>query len=165
MRQYIDELLRVAQEAGVSGSAVPAAQPPAEPGEDPRWDAAADAIEAGDYVTASALYEQLRAVDAEQAAAALAQVALVQRIEGVDPVAAIAAADAQPGDLDLAKVAADVELAQGQPDKAFDRLLTVVRQAADKAPARDALVDLFGRVGDADPAVTAARPRLASALF
>lgn len=164
VRQYLEELLRVAAQAGVSGS-ITGAEAPAEPAEDPRWDEAADAIEAGDYDTAAGLYEQLRAVDPEQAGAALAQVALVRRTEGVDPVAALAAADADPCDLGLAKVAADVEVARGEPEAAFRRLLAVLRASADKAPAREALVELFALVGDADPAVIAARTELANALF
>jgi putative thioredoxin len=165
VRQYVDEVLRVAEQAGVAGTVAGPAVEQDEPAEDPRWDEAADAIEAGDYERATALYEQLRSVDAEQAQAALAQVALVRRIEGVDPQAALVAADADPTNLDLAKVAADVEVAQGQPEAAFERLLVVVRAAADKAPAREALVDLFGLVGDSDPAVIAARTALANALF
>lgn len=166
VRQYVDEVLRVAEQAGVAGTmGTGQPQPPVEPAEDPRWDAAAEAIEAGDFDTASALYEELRAIDAEQAGAALAQVALFRRTEGVDPAAAVAAADADPQNLDLAKVAADVEVARGEPEVAFERLLVVVRSAADKAPAREALVELFGLVGDADPAVIAARTKLANALF
>lgn len=167
VRQYIEELLRVAEQAGLNGSVGAPADvaPPEEPAEDPRWDDAADAIEAGDYDSATALYEQLRAVDAEQADAALAQVALVRRIDGVDPVAAVTAADAAPTDLDLARVAADVEVAQGLPEAAFERLLVVVRAAQDKAAARDALVELFGLVGELDPAVKSARTQLANALF
>ena len=167
VRQYIDEVLRVAQQAGVAGT-VGAAQPPeavAEPAEEPRWDQAAEAIEAGDFDAAHDLYEQLRVVDAEQASAALAQVALFRRTDGVDPQAAIAAADADPQDLELATVAADVEVARGEPEAAFERLLAVVRAASDKGPARSALVDLFALVGDADPAVIAARTKLANALF
>ncbi len=166
VRQYIEELLRVAQQAGVNGSAAaaPDDQPEA-PQEDLRWDQAADAIEAGDYETATALYEQLRTVDPEQSAAAIAQVALVRRIDGVDPAAALAAADADPRDLALARVAADVQVAMGQPAAAFDRLLAIVRSTADKAAARDALVELFALVGDADPAVKSARTALANALF
>jgi putative thioredoxin len=169
VRQYLDELLRVADQAGVNGSVAADAQvaEPAGAGEDPRWDEAADAIEAGDWDAAIALYEQLRSVDDEQAQAAIAQVRLVRRTEGVDPVAAVAAADAAPGDLALATVAADVEVAQGGAEAAFDRLLAVVRSSSgdEKAQARDALIDLFSLVGDADPAVIAARTKLANALF
>lgn len=167
VRQYVEELLRVAEQAGLNGSigGPTDVAPPEEPAEDPRWDDAADAIEAGDYDAATALYEQLRAVDAEQADAALAQVALVRRIDGVDSVAAVTAADAAPTDLDLARVAADVEVAQGLPEAAFERLLVVVRAAQDKAAARDALVELFGLVGELDPAVKSARTQLANALF
>lgn len=165
VRQYIDELLRVAEQAGVSGTvAGPPVQAP-DPQEDQRWDLAADAIEAGDYDTAASLYEQLKTVDPQTAGLALSQVALMRRLDGVSPAAAIAAADAAPAELDLARVAADVELAQGQPAAAFERLLVVVRSAADKAPAREALVELFALVGDSDPAVKAARTKLANALF
>ncbi len=167
-RQYIEELLRVAGEAGVAGSVgsapVETEQPPEE---DPRWDAAADAIEAGNWDEAIALYEQLRAVDPEQAQAAIAQVQLVRRTEGVDPAGSIAAADADPTNLEKARTAADIEVAQGAPDAAFERLLVVVRASAgdDKAAARDALVELFALVGDADQSVIAARTKLANALF
>ena len=166
VRKFIDELLRVAEQAGVAGSSQVADEQQSEPQEeDPRWDEAADAIEAAEWDRAVELYEQLKAVDAEQAQAALAQVALVRRTDGVDPVAALAAADANPLDLPLAKVAADVEVSQGNPEAAFGRLLFVVQGSADKAPARDALVDLFALVGDSDPAVAAARAKLANALF
>jgi putative thioredoxin len=167
VRQYIEELLRVAGEAGVTGSVGSAPTEAEQPQEDPRWDAAADAIEAGNWDEAIALYEQLRAVDPEQAQAAIAQVQLVRRTEGVDPSTSIAAADDDPTNLEKAKTAADIEVAQGAPDAAFERLLVVVRASAgdDKAAARDALVDLFALVGDADPAVIAARTKLANALF
>lgn len=168
VRQYLEELLRVAGEAGVTGSvgAAPEAEPALEE-EDTRWDRAADAVEAGDWDLAISLYEQLKAVDAEQAEAAIAQVALVRRTEGVDAAAALAAADAEPLDLAKAKVAADVEVATGAPDAAFDRLLAVVRASSgdEKAAARDAVLELFALVGDGDPAVIAARTKLANALF
>ena len=41
----------------------------------------------------------------------------------------------------------------------------MVRSTPDKAAARDALVELFALVGDADPSVKAARTKLANALF
>ncbi|HNL51058.1 MAG TPA: tetratricopeptide repeat protein [Actinomycetota bacterium] len=169
VRQYIEELLRVAGEAGIAGSV--AAPPDTEPAvaqeEDSRWDRAADAVEAGDWDEAISLYEQLKEVDAEQAEAAIAQVSLVRRTEGVDPAAAIAQADADPLDLAKAKVAADLEVAGGSPEAAFDRLLAVVRATSgdEKAAARDAVLDLFTLVGDGDPAVIAARTKLANALF
>lgn len=168
VRQYLEELLRVAAEAGVGGSVGPATADDSQAApEDPRWDEAADAVEAGDWDAATALYEQLRVVDPEQAQAALAQVALVRRTLGVDADDAVAAADADPLDLAKARVAADVEVAQGQAQAAFDRILVIVRATAgqDRVAARDALVELFALVGDADPAVIAARSKLANALF
>ncbi len=167
VRQYIDELLRVASEAGLGGPQGDVQEPAEEPAEDPRWDQAADAIEAGLWDEAVGLYEQLRAVDPEQATAALAQVALVRRTEGVDPTTALAEADADPTDLAKATVAADIEVARGAPEAAFDRLLKIVRgtQGEERAAARQVLVDLFALVGDSDPAVIKARTELANALF
>jgi putative thioredoxin len=167
VRQYLEELLRVAGEAGISGSvgAAPASEPAVE--EDSRWDRAADAVEAGEWDLAISLYEQLKEVDAEQAQAAIAQVSLVRRTEGVDPVSALAEADADPMDLAKAKRAADLEVASGAPESAFERLLAVVRASSgeEKAAAKDAVLDLFALVGDGDPAVVAARTKLANALF
>ena len=56
----------------------------------------------------------------------------------VDPAGSIAAADADPTNLEKAGTAADIEVAQGAPDAAFERLLVVVRASAgdDKAAAR-----------------------------
>lgn len=166
VRQYLDELLRVAAEAGVNG-AVGGDVPQPQEAEDPRWDEAADAIEAGDWQRATQLYEQLRAVDAQQAQDALAQVSLMQRLDGVDPASALAAADAEPMDVAKARVAAEVDIARGAAEAGFERLLTIVRGSTGdvKAAARDALVELFGLVGDADPVVLAARGKLASALY
>lgn len=67
----------------------------------------------------------------------------------MDPAGSIAAADADPTNLEKARTAADIEVAQGAPDAAFERLLVVVRASAgdDKAAARDALVELFALVG------------------
>ena len=168
VRQYLEELLRVAGEAGIAGSvgAAPAPEPVVAE-EDDRWDRAADAVEAGDWDLAISLYEQLKEIDAEQAEAAIAQVELVRRTEGVDTATALTQADADPTNLDKAKVAADVEVAGGNPEAAFERLLAVVRASGgdEKAAARDALLDLFALVGDGDPAVIAARTKLANALF
>ena len=131
VRQYIEELLRVAggsRHRRLRGSASGRRNPLWRRRRDSRWDRAADAVEAGDWDEAISLYEQLKEVDAEQAEAAIAQVSLVRRTEGVDPAAAIAQADADPLDLAKAKVAADLEVAGGSPEAAFDRLLAVVRR-------------------------------------
>lgn len=56
--------------------------------------------------------------------------------------------------------------ARGDHDEAIERLLAAVELGGDtREPAREQLVALFGVLGDGDPRVVAARPRLARALF
>lgn len=173
VRQYLDELLRVAAANGVTGR-VPVDGAPAEPVEeeppgDPRFDAAYDAIEAGDWDAAEAAYRAVLAAapnDAE-AAAGLAQVALLRRTEGVDPATVLADAEADPGSLQKQSLAADYELLTGRVDEAFARIVDLVRRTSgdERTAARDHLLSLFALVGESDPRVTKARAALASALF
>lgn len=56
--------------------------------------------------------------------------------------------------------------AQGTYDEAIERLLEAVALGGDvREPAREQLVRLFAMLGDSDPLVVAARPRLARALY
>lgn len=56
--------------------------------------------------------------------------------------------------------------AQGTYDEAIERLLEAVALGGEvREPAREQLVRLFGMLGDGDPLVSAARPRLARALY
>jgi putative thioredoxin len=174
VRRYIDELLRVAAANGVSGTMSPAAageeaDQPAEPPHDPRFDKAYDAIERGDYDAAVAAYEELLAespADAD-AKAGLAQVSLLKRTASIDPAAAQAAAQAGPGDIDAQLLVADLEVAAGRAEAAFDRLVATVRATAgeDRDRVRARMLELFDVVGQADPRVAKARAALASALF
>lgn len=174
VRQYLDELLRAAAANGVTGrvggdAGEPAAEADAEPEGDPRFDAAYEAIEAGDWDAAQAAYEQVLAdspADAD-AKAGLAQVALLRRTDGADPVEALAAADAAPDSLDAQALAADVELLDGRVEEAFARIVDLVRRSAgdERSAARDHLLSLFTLVGDDDPRVAKARTALANALF
>jgi putative thioredoxin len=173
VRRYIDELLRVAAANGVSGQvstdAGEDAEQPAEPPHDPRFDKAYDAIERGDYDAAAAAYEELLAespADAD-AKAGLAQVSLLRRTVNVDPAAAQAAAQAGPADVDAQLLVADLEVAAGRVDEAFDRLIATVRATSgdERERIRSRLIELFEVVGPADPRVAKARAALASALF
>ncbi|MEZ5116153.1 MAG: tetratricopeptide repeat protein [Candidatus Nanopelagicales bacterium] len=174
VRAYLDELLKVAAQAGVTGTVggadAPAApaEEPAEPPMDPRFVAAFDAVEAGDWDAARAAYQQV--IDAEpgnaDARAGLALVDLYARTDGADPEAAIAAADAAPDDVVAGRLAADIEAVNGDWAAAFDRLVGLVRRTSgdDREAVRTHLLALFDVAGD-DPAVPKARTGLASALF
>ena len=174
LKQWIDRLVTALRdrmpgiaEAEANFVDAPEEEPEPEP-DDPRLVAAEDALERGDYAAAEAAYQQI--LDAEPAneevKAALAQVRFIARAESADPNA-IAAADADPDNLDAQFAAADVELAEQRVDDAFRRLIDTVRRTSgeDRDRVRSHLVELFGLFPADDPKVAAARRNLASALF
>ncbi len=170
VRQYLDELIKVANANGVTGTATVAEPAEAEPVEevvDPRWDSAADAIDRGDFAAAAEAFRSLLADSPgdPDATAGLAQVELMQRASGIDP-AMLARADADPADVEAACAAADADIAAGDVEAGFTRLVEAVRRTSgdERSTAREHLVGLFDLVGD-DPRVAKARLALANALF
>jgi putative thioredoxin len=162
-RQFVTELVRA-----TTGGAAPGAIEDDAGQDDPRLDAAEEALERGDLAAAEAAYQAILDAEPEhpEAGLALRQVQLFRRAEEAGP-GALAAADAAPDDVDAQARAADFLLGTGDVDGAFERLLAVVRRTAgeDRDRARTHLVELFGIVGDADPRVGVARRRLTAALF
>jgi len=173
VRRTLEELLRVAEANGVTGTA---------PADGPELDAeleeaplppllqeAYDAIEQDDLDAAAVAFGKALAANPgdEEARLGLAQVTLLQRVRGIDPAAARAAADAAPADVPAQTLVADLEVLEGRVDEAFARLVQLVRLTSgdDRDATRQHLVELFGVVGDADPRVSRARAALASALF
>jgi putative thioredoxin len=166
LRQILDELLRVAAEQGVTGRVGDDAAAPADGDEaaeveapvDPRFTAAFDAIDAGDWVAARAAYEAVRASDPSDpdAAAGLAMVGLLERTDGIEP----------PIGDEPALVAADFAALSGDWDRACTLGIDEVRRSAgaDRDAARARVLEYFVLAGD-DPAVAKARTALASALF
>ncbi|WP_345750435.1 tetratricopeptide repeat protein [Microbacterium rhizophilus] len=174
VRQVFDQLLQLAAQNGVTGTvpvegAAPAAEEPEEPPLPPLHAEAFAAIEAGDYPRAVSAYEQALKENPrdEDAQAGLAQVSLLARVQGVDLQAARQAAAAAPADVAAQLAVADLDVAGGHVDDAFDRLLELFAALPtdERAPVRDRLVELFGLVGAADPRVVRARGRLTSLLF
>jgi len=156
VKQYVDAVLK----AGGVSVEVP---------EDPRLDAADDALMVGDLDAAEAAYKKILAESPADAAAesGLAQVDLYRRVDGTDPNAALAAAEANQDDLDAQCLAADVEVLSGQADRAYDRLVKLVKRTSgdERDAVRKHLLSLFSVAGPDDPAVATARRQLASALF
>ncbi|GAA2698861.1 tetratricopeptide repeat protein [Micromonospora olivasterospora] len=136
---------------------------------DPRLDEADDALMSGDLDAAEHAYRKILAEAPGDVAAeaGLAQVGLARRVAGADPGAALAAAEADPDDVDAHLLAADIEVLSGQAEAAYARLVGLVRRAAgdDRDKVRQHLVGLFTIAGPDDPAVASARRALASALF
>lgn len=160
VRAYIDELLRVAGENGINGTVAAApdsgesGEEPAEEPVDPRFAAAFDAIEAGDWAAAADAYRAVLAASPGDA----------------DAQAGVALCELQVR-LDLAEESgalrdADVAAAAGDWPTAFAALIAEVKATAgdDRERARERLLALFAVAGD-DPAVAPARVALASALF
>jgi putative thioredoxin len=169
IRQVLDELLKVAAEQGVTGTIAEAPTEVEDAGEpeeaplDPRFEAAFDAIEAGDWPRAEQAYRTVLSSDPgdKDAAAGLATVGLYSRTDGVrEPVIS---ADSTPDDLLLA---ADFAALSNDWRRAFDLSISAVRVTSgdEREAARQRVVDLFLLAGD-DPAVPKARTALASALF
>jgi putative thioredoxin len=172
VRQWISALLdalrdRMPAIRDAEGRAGTGEQPVEEP-EDPRFTAAEDALDRGDYAAAEAAYQDILAVEPanEQAKAALAQTRFLSRAEQADP-AAVTRADAAPDDLDAQLAAADAEIAGNDVEAAFNRLVGAVGRTAgeERDRAREHLVGLFELFPTDDPRVTAARRALARALF
>ena len=170
IRQVMEQVLKVAAEQGVHGTlsdAEPAAEAESElePPVDPRFAAAFDAIEAGDWAAAERAYQQVldAAPGDADARAGLAMVGLYRRTDG-RPVPDMGPGD--PGDAAMQADLADFEAIAGNWAGAFARLIACVRatSGADRELARGRLLDLFLVAGE-DPAVPPARTALASALF
>ena len=173
VRQWITALLdalrdRMPAIREAESGATDAGSEPVEEPEDPRFTAAEDALEQGDYAAAEAAYQGILAVEPanEQAKAALAQVRFMARAEQADP-SAVARADAAPDDVDAQLAAADAELAGNDVQAAFNRLVSTVSRTGgeDRDRVREHLVGLFELFPADDPQVTAARRALARALF
>jgi putative thioredoxin len=171
VRQYLDELLRVAEANGVSGRVqvgdAPVAE--AEPEVDPRYDEAYDAIERGDLDAAAAAYRSLldQSPGDADAQAGLGQVELLRRTQALDERAVRQTAAENPDDVAAQAAVADLDLLGGQVEDAFNRLLDLVRRlsGSERDAARTHLVSLFELVGNQDDRVAKARTALANALF
>lgn len=122
---------------------------------DPRLDRATEALNAGDFDAATAVYDEILADDPTNAdiKQAKATVAVLKRVQG----------QGEPED-DVEKLLwlADKEFVAGDPEAAFDRLLEHVKA---EPRAKERLLELLTLLEPGDPRVIAARTRLASALF
>jgi len=171
VRQYLDELLRVAEANGVTGRVQvgDAPVPEAEPEVDPRYDEAYDAIERGDLDAAAAAYRSLldQSPGDVDAQAGLGQVELLRRTQALDERSVRQAAAENPDDVAAQSAVADLDLLAGQVEDAFSRLLDLVRRlsGSERDAARTHLVSLFELVGNQDDRVAKARTALANALF
>ncbi len=197
VREWLGQVLAAAEQLGVQGGAVadgeaqdgqeaagdgvgPAAAaadgaPPGAPGPrqgppaHPGYEAAQEAMERGDLEGAAAAFEQVIATSPDDPVAkvGLAQVELIRRVNGYDQAKVRRDAAEHPDDAEAQARVANLDLATGKIDEAFDRLLGTVRRTTgeQRDQARRHLISLFEIFPPRDPRVAKARSTLSSLLF
>ncbi len=171
VRQVLDQLFAALRQQGLmpEGGADQAAEAAGQPAADPARVEAEAALRRGDLDAAAAAFGQMRKADPGDAYATsgLARVELHRRVRSYDADQVRKEAADRPDDPGAQARAADVELAEGRVEEAFDRLIGTVRRTRgdERDAARKHLVALFEVLPPDDPRVAAARRRLASALF
>jgi len=182
VRQWLSQVLQVAQQVGLPGAGGQpaedqgdgeAAEPGGPPGQEgfrePELAEAQQAMENGDLDAAAGAFERLLAKDPGHPVAivGLAQVNLFRRVNSYDQAQARRDAAAHPSDVDAQIRVADIEMSLGNAEEAFDRLLGVIRRTSgeDRDKVRLHLVSLFEMFPPRDPRVTKARSTLSSLLF
>ena len=181
VRQWLGQVLEVAQQLGLPGGAD---DQPAEGQEDeadgdglggldgirePELAEAQQAMERGDLDGAAGAFERMLAnyPGHPVATVGLAQVNLFRRVNSYDAAQARKDAAAHPDDVEAQIQVADIEMSLGSAEEAFNRLLGVIRRTSgeDRNKVRQHLVGLFEIFPPRDPRVTKARSTLSSLLF
>jgi putative thioredoxin len=194
VKQWIGQVLAVAEKMGMAVTAPDGAAEtaeladgpgamPGQPGDGPAprgpgaggppvpaaYAEAREAMERGDYDSAAKAFEQELAANPADpmAKAGLAQVNLIRRVTSYDQAQARRDAAEHPADVDAQIKVADIELASGRVEEAFNRLLGVVRRTSgeERDQARKHLVSLFELLPPNEPLVKKARSSLSSLLF
>ena len=180
VRQWLSQVLQVAQQLGLAGGDDQPAAGAGDAGDDvlppgmdvlrePELAEAQQAMERGDLDAAADAFERMLAKEPGHpvATVGLAQVNLFRRVNSYDAAQARKDAAAHPDDVDAQIRVADIEMSLGNAEEAFDRLLGVIRRTSgdDRNKVRQHLVGLFEIFPPRDPRVTKARSSLSSLLF
>jgi putative thioredoxin len=169
----IDQLLKAAVANGMVGRAEPAGSESAaaaepEPDADPRYAAADDALQRGDFAAAREEFDKLLQANPNDAGAQAgkAQAGLFARAALLDPQSTLAAANGND-DLNSQLAAADAEMITGEADAAFKRLIGLIKRLSgeEQNQVRVRLLELFETLGNSDERVLKARRDLMTALF
>jgi putative thioredoxin len=186
-RAAVAQVMQVAEQMGLPGAGAgngPEAadgQASGEAGQPPRGPMGGDALaeagfgeaqqamERGDLDGAAAAFEKVLASAPGHPAATmgLAQVDLFRRVNSYDQAKARQDAENNPDDPDAQGRVADIDVAMGKIEAAFDRLLDTVRRTSgeERNQARLHLLQLFDLLPPRDPRVSKARATLSSLLF
>ncbi len=168
LRPLFDEIVKAAEQAGLTGVQVAADEPTDEVAEaplDPRFQVAYDAINEGDWDGAEAAFNVVLNSNPadDDAKAGLANVGLMRRTENID---FDAMAVIEPSTPEERLLKADSLILLGRAAEAYAVLIqSVAQSAADERDAYKArLLDFFTLMGDSEE-VRAARRALTNALF
>jgi putative thioredoxin len=171
VREWIGQIMQVAQQAGGPGAGPDAAAAEAGAGQtaDPGFADAQQAMERGDLDGAAAAFEKVLASAPGHPAATmgLAQVDLIRRVNSYDRAKVLREAEENPDDPDAQARVADIDVAMNKVEDGFGRLLNTVRRTSgeERNRARLHLLQLFDVLPPRDPRVTKARATLSSLLF
>ena len=169
IRLVINKVLELAAQKGMTVKDASGTPLPSEPKMEPEEEEAVSALEKGDYSSAAVAYKKwlARRPGETLAQIGLAQCELMMRINNLDPKKVLAEAASEHNNLSLQIQAADIEVATGAYENAFNRLIKCVKtmDADEKKKAKDHLLVLFTLVDPTDPILIKARSALASALF
>jgi putative thioredoxin len=172
VKEWLTQVLAVAEQLGVQTGARPADEGGDDEAVDdlpPALAAARDAMEEGDLdAAARALEKALADAPADALAKSwLAQVNLIRRASAYDPATVSREAAASPDDIDAQLRMADVQMASGDAEEAFDRVLGVIKRTSgeQRNTARLHLLDLFEILPPNDDRVKKARTQLTLLLF
>jgi putative thioredoxin len=161
------------QGGGYPGGAYPGGGYPGGPDIDPQaeraFTVAQEAIERGDLNAAAGEFERVLSMYPGDPVATmgLRQVELIRRVESYDQEAARRDAAQRPGDAQAQARMADIDLAMGNIEAGFDRLLATIRRTTgdERDIARKHLIGLFELFQPKDSKVARARATLSSLLF
>ena len=187
VRQWLSQVMALAEKMGLAeepgdvdgdesedeDAGVPRARdgraPRGAPPMPPAYAEARAAMERGDLDAAAKAFEtELAASPSDPIAkSGLAQVNLIRRVSSYDQARARREAAEHPDDVEAQSRVADIDLASGRFEEAFDRLLGVIRRTSgeNRDKARVHLVSLFEILPPRDPRVAKARSALSALLF
>lgn len=167
LRQVLEQVLKLAQEQGVNGTAGES-EASEEPEVDPQLERAFEAMNEGKLDEAIVLFEELieKNPQDEMLPSALKQAQFMKRLSSYDVKSVLKNAE-NLDDVEAQIAASDIELASQKMEESFKRLLDFIRTHAgdEKETAKKHLLYLFEIVGDQEPLVPKTRRDLASALF
>lgn len=168
LTEVLGQVLQLAAQQGLPGGFEPVLSEAEKP-LPPLHREAIEALDRGDYQGAEAAYT--RALNENpgdtDAKIGLAQVHLLHRVSTLNLAEERQKAAADASDVQAQMNVADLDVAGGHVEDAFNRLIALFKavDAETKTTVRERLLELFEVVGSADPRVTKARSALMMALF